>query len=433
MIADSSALLTRLQRIVEDLDEPLASLSAAVVRGGELIADVHLGRKRIDQHNPAGDRPVDRRTLFRIASISKLITTIGVMRLVESNQLQLESDVSESLGFRLRNPHFPDVPITLAMLLSHTSSLRDAEGYFWDAASGLSLSDVLMPGGRGFGRGRMWASNAPPGEYFQYANLPWGVIGTMMERVTGERFDRLMRRLVLDPLGLRGGFSPSDFTPEELDDLATLYRKRSVIDGREVWNPAGPWVAQTDDYTAAPPVPRAGDDYVPGTNGTLFGPQGNCRLSVMCLYRVLSMLFRRGQFDGRQVLCEESIDLMLQPHWQFDPARPNGNTGGEFKERPKLAMNAWGLGVQIFTDVGGTPGVGDRLVEGGGFRAVGHFGDAYGLRSALAFDPQSGDGMIFLVGGVGFDPDTTPGRYSANARFEERILTCLHGAIQTLP
>ena len=72
------------------------------------------------------------------------------------------------------------------------------------------------------------------------------------------------------------------------------------------------------------------------------------------------------------------------------------------------------------------PGGGDRLVEGGGFTAVGHTGNAWGLTSALVFNRSTRNGMIFLIGGHGFDPDTNPGKYSSYKRHEEQILTALH-------
>src|SRR3712207_3637826 len=61
----------------------------------------------------------------RVASGSKLIVALGVMRLVEQKRLDLDEDVSSYLGWRLRNPAFPETPITLRMLLSHTSSVKD--------------------------------------------------------------------------------------------------------------------------------------------------------------------------------------------------------------------------------------------------------------------------------------------------------------------
>jgi CubicO group peptidase (beta-lactamase class C family) len=88
----------------------------------------------------------------------------------------------------------------------------------------------------------MWAANAGPGDYFTYCNLGWGLIGTLMERITGERFDRLMQRLLLQPLGLQAGYHPSELLPQALANLATLYRKRTI--DTEVWDANGPWIAQ---------------------------------------------------------------------------------------------------------------------------------------------------------------------------------------------
>jgi hypothetical protein len=99
----------------------------------------------------------------------------------------------------------------------------------------------------------------------------------------------------------------------------------------------------------------------------------------------------------------------------------------------KALFNAWGLGVQHFTGVTG-PGRGDRLVEDGALSAVGHLGDAYGLSSVFAFDPVTRDGIVVLVGGTGFDPDTDVGRYSGHSGYEERIVTALYRrAIRALP
>jgi hypothetical protein len=117
---------------------------------------------------------------------------------------------------------------------------------------------------------------------------------------------------------------------------------------------------------------------------------------------------------------------MLQVQWRADGRDASGNRDGETSfGRQKKFMNAWGLGVQHFLDLTG-PGAGDRLVEGGGFRAVGHIGDAWGLTSALVFDRKSRHGMIFLIGGSVFDPETYPGIYSGFSRHEEQILTALH-------
>lgn len=410
-----------LAAIVGDPRHPLVSLSALAVRDGRVVYQQQFGSRYLDPKSPTKNRPANSETLYRMASISKLITTLGVMKLVEEGKLDLDADVSEVLGFPLRNPHFASTPITLRMLLSHTSSLRDDAGYYWEAALNVHLKDVLVPGGRLYGNGDAWAKNAPPGRYFQYANFPWGVVGTIMERATGERFDRLMRRLIFDPMRLPGGFHPADFSPEELANTATLYRKRSEINGKEIWNPGGPWVVQVDDYVTAAPVLRALPGYVIGSNGTLFGPQGNCRLSAAGLGKIMLMLINKGQSEGSRLLSEKSVDSLLAQQWRFDAGANNGSSGYGGHQ---LAMNAWGLGNQHFLDVSGDS-FGDRLVESG-FKAVGHTGDAWGLTSALVFEPGTKNGMIFLVGGPGFNPETTPGKYSAHYRYEELILTALH-------
>ena len=189
--AQQRALDAALAAIVDDPAHPLASLSVLAIRHGKVSYQQQFGYRHIGA-TPADSLPVTPATLFRIASVSKMMTTVGLMRLVEQGKLSLDQDVGIYLGFSLRNPHFPQQAVTLRSLLSHTSSLRDAGGYAWGPER--SLRDVFTAGGD-----LMWDAAMPPGRYFTYSNLNWGVIGTVMEKVTGERFDLLMRRLLLDP------------------------------------------------------------------------------------------------------------------------------------------------------------------------------------------------------------------------------------------
>jgi CubicO group peptidase (beta-lactamase class C family) len=78
----------------------------------------------------------------RVASVSKMVTAIGVMQLIDAGKLDLNSDVSRWLGWPLRNPNFPDRPITLSMLLSHTSSVREHDDDYVIPLGG-SLLDVM--------------------------------------------------------------------------------------------------------------------------------------------------------------------------------------------------------------------------------------------------------------------------------------------------
>ena len=224
-LSSAARLDAELSAIVGDAAHPLASLSVLAMKDGKVVYHRQFGNRYIDPANPASNRPANAATMYRIASISKLVVTLGVMKLVEEGKLAIDADIGDAIGYQFRNPHFPDDPITLRMLLSHTSSLRDDGGYYWEAKLGASFKDVLLPGGKLYGKGAMWAKNAKPGAYFQYANLPWGVVGMMMERVTGERFDRLIRRLILDPMELKGGFHPADFSAESIDMLEALVRQ----------------------------------------------------------------------------------------------------------------------------------------------------------------------------------------------------------------
>ena len=407
-----AALDRELAAIANDPDCQLASLSVLAIRHGKLRYEQQFGQRL----HGAAPRPANARTLYRIASISKMMTTLGLMMLVEQGKLALDADVGGYLGFALRNPHFPDRVITLRTLLTHTSSLRDDAGYSWPCDT--ALSTILVPGAARFGKGEMWAANAPPGAYFTYCNLGWGVIGTIMERVTGERFDRLMKRLLLAPMGLHGGYNPSEFSAEDLANVAAIYRKRTV--DTEVWDAAGPWIAQVDDYSGRAPVPPAGiAAYVAGTNATPFSPTGGLRISARDMGQVMLMLMNEGVHagrsgDSRRILKPATIAQMFARQWTSDGKGGNGDTY-------RGLFNCWGLGNQQFPDSAGI-----QLVEGGGFAALGHLGDAYGLMSVFVFDPASRNGMVALIGGTSSDPERQRGVHSSMARFEERILSALH-------
>ena len=128
---------------------PLLLMSATVC-AGEPIATVRVffDRDSVTDTRVQGfaDKTAGRQVTaddpVRVASISKLVTAIGVMRLVEAGKLDLDADASEQLGWRLRNPAFPATPITLRLLLSHRSSLTDGAGY-WQTPLGGRLRDIL--------------------------------------------------------------------------------------------------------------------------------------------------------------------------------------------------------------------------------------------------------------------------------------------------
>jgi len=414
--ADSgaAALDGDLAALVADPQRPLLAVAALAIRDGRVVYANQFGWRHLggDGEPPL---PVTERTLLRVASISKLVVAVGVMRLVEQGRLDLDADVSGLLGWTLRHPGHPQVPITLRLLLSHRSGLSDGgERYAFDG--GTRLQDVLQPGGALFADGLNWNRALAPGAGFAYVNLNFGVIAQLMERATGERFDRLMQRLVLQPLGLRGGFDPSTFAPADQADIATLYRKRREVGGREVWDPAGPWVVQADDFRRTAPQPPAGlSGYVVGSNGTLFGPQGRLRMSVRDLGTLMQMLLDEGRHAGRAFLQPASVALLASEQWRRADAAPGGEAVGAC---------AWGLGGQRFTDRA-EAGCGDRLVDGGGLAGWGHTGNAYGLKGLFVLDPRRRHGLVLLLAGPGVDPATYPGHGSALDRWQEVAATAM--------
>jgi hypothetical protein len=107
---------------------------------------------------------------------------------------------------------------------------------------------------------------------------------------------------------------------------------------------------------------------------------------------------------------------MFARQWTYDGHGGNGDSlDGLF--------NAWGLGNEQWPD---DPATRTRVVEGGGFAAAGHLGDAYGVQTLFMADLKNRNGMIALVGGTSTDPLKYKGQYSSLARFQEQILTAMY-------
>ncbi|HVQ08412.1 MAG TPA: serine hydrolase domain-containing protein [Allosphingosinicella sp.] len=322
----------------------------------------------------------------RIASISKLVVAIGVMRLVEAGRLDLDRDVSDYLGWRLRNPAFADRPITLRLMLSHRSSLKDDVDYA--IPYGTALRDVLA-------NPAAYDSAHPPGTHFRYSNLNFPVIAAIMERTTGERFDRLMARLVLTPLGLDACFNWTTCSDAAISRAAVLY----AADGSAIRDDLG---GRRPDCPVLAPSGCDLSTYVLGSNGALFSPQGGLRISVRDLAVIGRLLLNRG----RPLLSEASLRTLTASAWMYDGG--NGETEGGF-------YCAYGLAVQRLPTA--VPGCRDDLF--GGRAMIGHAGDAYGLRSGLWIDARTGTGIAYFATGNGDDPPR--GRRSAYRAIEEEL------------
>jgi len=404
---------SELSELVDGGGDPtraLAGLAVAVLRGGEVSFEATFGRAFID---PAGenDRELTPDSLMRVASISKTLSAVVVMQLVEEGEVELDGDVSDYLGWELRNPHYPDRAITLRYLLAHVSSIRDA-GESYIIRYPRALREAFDPADPDFVERFQTADEGTdrgPGSFFEYSNLNYGVIGTVLEKVTGVRFDVLIRQRFFEPLGLAGGFNVAGLSESDQKSLATLYRKR---DREETWHPDGPWVAQVDDMSDGIPTALPDDyDYVPGTNGAQFSPQGGARMSLRGLETLARLFLGGGTVGSVKLLAPESLAELRRPVWRWDPDTEN-------IEDYDGTLNAYGPGLRTIT----SKSKGDRLFAGDDRSWVGHFGEAYGLLAGVWVHPESGDGVIFALTGSAFDPHAEGDGTSTLAPIEARIL-----------
>lgn len=358
----------KLQKIVagKGPGDPVAGAALAVFADDRLIYAGAAGCAEYGTDGETCDRALAPEMKLRVASISKMALALGLKTLTDTGAVDPDRDVSDYLGWRLRNPNFPDQPITARQLLSHTSSIRDPEAYWVDAPG--RFQD-LFKDPAAFAAADP-ASDRGPGAWFEYSNLNYGVLAGVIEGVTGERFDLFMRRALFAPLGIDVGYNWSGVRPETRRTGAALHRREDGL-WRVSVDDAAMRVAEPAPFRAAAGLDRSAylAAYRPGDNPTLFSPQGGLRASVLDLGRILMRL--------------RSAEGLTAPQWRFDPAAPNGKTEDGY-------FNAFGLGAQIVN------GSGDFFR---GRTIVGHPGEAYGL--------YSGAWVVRAEPGAGFPDDLT--------------------------
>lgn len=315
--------------------------------------------------NREAGRPVDANDPVRIASISKLIMALAALKLADEGKIDLDRDVSDYLGWRLRSPYHPDAPVTLAHLMSHRAGLSDRGGYAIPLGGSLEAK-LADP--------QSWRDAGRPGEAaFEYANLGSPLVATALEAASGERYDRLLERLIFKPLGVKACLNWVGCGPEMQARAVTLYRHTGEVaaDGPDRLPPAC-----TIPVTAGQACDLSA--YVPGTNASIFSPQGGVRIGMMDLAKIGQALLRGPEAIG---ISEGALMRMA-------------TSAFEGKTDAAQLFCHYGLGLQAIE----LPDAAcDDTLFGKGRAWIGHPGEAYGLVSGLWFDSNAAQGFVYFT------------------------------------
>jgi CubicO group peptidase (beta-lactamase class C family) len=269
--AVTDALTTQIERELKDKD--IAGLSIALVDDQRIVWAHGFGWADIESKRPATPD-----TLYRAGSVSKLFTTLELLKLRDQGKLKLDQPVSHFLPtFKVRSRYPNPPPITLRALAAHHSGLPSSRlNGMWTphpitlAALTEALSDETLA--------------AVPQAQYRYSNLGFSVLGRVIEVVTGQSFERAMERDLLTPLGMtRSRFTPG---PPAGVEVATGYRKAV----------AWPWLTLRDT------------------------PAGGLTASVIELTQLLKLVFTQGVLDGQRIVSARSVSDSLTPQFPDLPA-----------------------------------------------------------------------------------------------------------------
>ena len=368
-VSSSSAFPTkRTDRAIKEVLQEFKAvgISTAVVKDGKIVYNKSFGCKDLESKDPLRNDH-----LMRIASISKSFTATALMQLVEQGKISLDSDVSDLIGFNIRNPRFPNTPITLKMLLSHTSSITNKGNYATLDRINPAISDDCAGAYLEY----------EPGTNYRYSNLGLNLAGAIVEKVSGVRFDEYVKKNIIDALGLYGGFNVDALDSSK---FATLYRYNKSEDEL---------VVSTNAYkSTADMMPT----YVLGYSAPLFSPTGGMKITAHDLAIYMMMHMNYGEYNGVRVISEESSKTMQTPVWK-------GKT-------------RYGLCIKEFPNF-----INDEKYKDEGKNPIGHGGSAHGLKSIMIWSPADGWGIVAMTNGYSSSRNKNIMKTLTNAIYEACI------------
>jgi len=316
------------------------SLSACIIINDSVVWSNEYGLCDIENNKPATPE-----TLYLMASISKTVTATALMQLYDQELFDLDDDVNNYLPFSLRNPNFPNTPITFRMLLSHQSSLASDNSdilstsyipgdpdipsypYPW-------LEEYLTPDGNAY-HSAVW-SDTPPGDQFYYANIGFSIIGYLVELISGQNFNEYCKEHIFIPLKMYN-------TSFRLKDL--------------------------NISKIAIPYLYKGGKYIPNPHyGMLVVyPAASMRTSVEELSHFLIAHMNGGIYKNVRILNESTVELMHTKHYP-----------------PHDRRNGYGLGWNIKENIFGK-------------KEIGHSGGWPGVHTLMLFRPDDKTAIIIFT------------------------------------
>lgn len=316
-------------------------LALVAVNDGQVVLNERYGVKNLET-----GEPIAKDDIFRIASISKSFTATAIMQLVEQGKLNLQQDVSELVGFKVRNPKFPEKVITVEMLLSHTSSMNDANGYFTINAINPDSSATWQTAWNAY----------EPGTGYEYCNLGFNTLGTILERISGERFDKYIVNHILNPIGVYGGYEVLSLDSTKFVNLYS-------------------WDSEKGEYSHSPAAYATREEeiknYVFGHSTAVFSPTGGLKISPQDLAKVMQMHMNLGTTpEGTQIISKESAEAMQSI------VAPKTDEG-----------DAYGYAIRTS----------NQLLDG--HTMIGHTGSAYGVYTSMFWDKDRKFGFIVMTNG----------------------------------
>lgn len=246
-----------------------------VSKDGEVLYSLAYGYQ-----DKAKKRPVTLDTCFRIASVTKMVSALGLVKLCEEQDISYDTPLKDLMGIPIKNPRYPDDPITVRQVLTHTTSIAPANHYGYDFAKVNTSTGV-------FTRSR-------PGTEYTYSNLNGGLIGGLIETLSGQSVNTYMTENIFAPLNINAAYH-AGLLPDRSDISDRLTATgQTACTAQKMLSDIGTYEDFADPahhlaYTA-----------------------GELMISANGLNTILTMLSQGGQLDGKQILPEGTVDKMME-------------------------------------------------------------------------------------------------------------------------